>query len=304
MGMLPIISLQLLTLFNIEFKKLALLLVPLQVVFIIIEWVNLGPLMAFIVLEASTFLNGIIFLAWRFYQRQVSQLVKTQHLLDELQLTYTEVKEISQQNERNRIGRDLHDTLMQGLAGVTMQLEGIKSLMASDKNERASEEIEKTISLSRTTLKEAREIVFDMRKDNSKNINLYDRLELLSKVFYENYGLSVRIKSTSDMRVSEDVYEEVSRIISESLTNVVRHSKTDVAIVKIDMDDQLRISIIDYGVGFNVENGKRKHKHFGLKSIQERVEQLEGKLLVKSHIGEGTEIQIQIPTKLRWQNDQ
>jgi NarL family two-component system sensor histidine kinase YdfH len=193
---------------------------------------------------------------------------------------------------------------MQGLAGVTMQLEGIKSLMASDKTERASEEIEKTISLSRTTLKEAREIVFDMRKDNSKNINLYDRLELLSKVFYENYGLSVRIKSTSDMRVSEDVYEEVSRIISESLTNVVRHSKTDVAIVKIDMDDQLRISIIDYGVGFNVENGKRKHKHFGLKSIQERVEQLEGKLLVKSHIGEGTEIQIQIPTKLRWQNDQ
>lgn len=304
MGMLPVIGLQLLTLFNIEFKKMALLLVPLQVVFLIIEWVNFGPLMALIVLQASTFLNVIIFLAWRFYQRQVSELVKTQHLLDELQLTYTEVKEISKQNERNRIGRDLHDTLMQGLAGVTMQLEGIKSLMASDKTERASEEIEKTISLSRTTLKEAREIVFDMRKDNSKNINLYDRLELLSKVFYENYGLSVRIKSTSDMRVSEDVYEEVSRIISESLTNVVRHCKTDVAIVKIDMDDQLRISIIDYGVGFNVENGKRKHKHFGLKSIQERVEQLEGKLLVKSHIGEGTEIQIQIPTKLRWQNDQ
>lgn len=303
MSMLPVIGIQIISLYDIKLKTLLFILAPAQIIVIVIQLINSGLFLALMAAEASAFLNTIIFLAWRFYHRQVSQMIKTKHLLEELQLTYTEVKEISQQNERNRIGRDLHDTLMQGLAGVTMQLEGIKSLLDNNKTERAIKEINKTINLSRNSLKEARAVVYDMRKSSTTNIDLYNRLDQLAKVFYENYGLSVNIKIGSEIKLPQDYLEEILKIMSEALTNIVKHSKTDVAIVKISLDDVLYIEVIDYGIGFNVGTGERKVNHFGLNSIYERVANLKGQVKIDSHVGEGTKVKISIPTKLRWQNE-
>lgn len=303
LSMLPVLSIQIMSLFDIRLKNLLLILAPAQIIVIGIQVINSGFFLALMAAEASLFLNVVFFYAWQFYHRQVSQMVKTEHILQELQVTYTEVKEISQQNERNRIGRDLHDTLMQGLAGVTMQLEGIKALLANDKIDRAMTEIDKTIDLSRTSLVDARTTVYEMRQTKTKDIDLYNRLDKLTKVFYENYGLSVNIKVGANMTLPQEPLDEILRIISEALTNVVKHSKTDVAIVKISLDDFLNIDIIDYGVGFNVRAGESKKNHFGLNSIYERVEKLEGKVHIDSHVSEGTRIQIKIPQKLRWQND-
>lgn len=303
LSMLPVLSVQIMSLFDIRLKTLLLLLAPAQIIVIVIQVINSGLFLALMAAEASLFLNVVFFYAWQFYHRQVSQMVKTEHILQELQITYTEVKEISQQNERNRIGRDLHDTLMQGLAGVTMQLEGIKALLANGKIDRVMTEIDKTIDLSRTSLVDARTTVYEMRQTKTKDIDLYNRLDKLTKVFYENYGLSVNIKVGANMTLPQEPLDEILRIISEALTNVVKHSKTDVAIVKISLDDFLNIDIIDYGVGFNVRAGESKKNHFGLNSIYERVEKLKGKVHIDSHVSEGTRIQVKIPQKLRWQND-
>ncbi|MEX0380550.1 sensor histidine kinase [Leuconostoc sp. MS02] len=303
MSMLPVIGIQILSLYNIKWQTLWLLLAPAQIIILVIQLMNYGLFLAFMTIEASVFLNTIIFLAWRAYHRHINTLVKTQHLLDELQLTYTEVQEISQQNERNRIGRDLHDTLMQGLAGVTMQLEGIKALLAKNNIERSIKEIDKTIDLSRDSLQEARSVVYDMRSKSTEDVNLYIRLEALGKVFYENYDLIVKFKISSEITLPQTMYDEVARIISEALSNIVKHAKTDVAIVKVTLDKTLDINIVDYGVGFNVDSGKKKYKHFGLHAIDERVKKLNGLLTINSHSGEGTEIHVQIPKKLRWQND-
>ena len=303
LSMLPALSIQIMSLFDIRLKTLLLLLAPAQIIVIVIQMINNGFFLALMAAEASLFLNVVFFYAWHFYHQQVSQMVKTEHILQELQITYTEVKEISQQNERNRIGRDLHDTLMQGLAGVTMQLEGIKALLANGKIDRVMTEIDKTIDLSRTSLVDARTTVYEMRQTKTKDVDLYNRLDKLTKVFYENYGLSVNIKVSANMTLPQATLDEILRIISEALTNVVKHSKTDVAIVKISLDDFLNIDIIDYGVGFNVRAGESKKNHFGLNSIYERVEKLKGKVYIDSHVSEGTRIQVKIPQKLRWQND-
>ncbi|MBM7435930.1 sensor histidine kinase [Leuconostoc rapi] len=303
LSMLPVLSIQIMSLFDIRLKTLLLLLAPAQIIVIVIQMINSGFFLALMAAEASLFLNVVFFYAWHFYHQQVSQMVKTEHILQELQITYTEVKEISQQNERNRIGRDLHDTLMQGLAGVTMQLEGIKALLANGKIDRVMTEIDKTIDLSRTSLVDARTTVYEMRQTKTKDVDLYNRLDKLTKVFYENYGLSVNIKVSANMTLPQATLDEILRIISEALTNVVKHSKTDVAIVKISLDDFLNIDIIDYGVGFNVRAGESKKNHFGLNSIYERVEKLKGKVYIDSHVSEGTRIQVKIPQKLRWQND-
>lgn len=302
-SMLPVIGVQIISLFDIKLKTLFFILAPAQIAVIIIQLVNNGIFLALMVTEASAFLNVVVFLAWQFYHRQVHQMIKTQHILQELQVTYTEVKEISQQKERDRIGRELHDTLMQGLAGVTMQLEGIKALILNGKISRAVDEIDKTITLSRSSLVEARTAVYEMRRAKTNNIDLYDRLDKLAKVFYENYGLSVNVKVSSIIKLPQETLEEVMRIISEALTNVVKHSKTDFAIVKIDLDDFLNIEIIDYGAGFNVTAGERKKQHFGLHSIYERSQVLQGEVIIDSHVGEGTRVKIQIPQKLRWQNE-
>ncbi|GMA69037.1 histidine kinase [Leuconostoc litchii] len=303
MSMLPVIGVQIISLYDIRLKTLLFILAPAQILVMFIQLIGNGFFLAFMALEASVFLNTIIFLAWRSYHRQVSQMIKTKHLLEELQLTYTEVKEISQQNERSRIGRDLHDTLMQGLAGVTMQLEGIKALLLNNKLDRAIQEIDKTINLSRNSLKEARAVVYDMRTNSVIDGDLYDRLNQLGKVFYENYGLNVNIKTSTEIKLPHDYLEEILKIISESLTNIVKHAKTDVAIVKISFQNYLAIEIVDYGVGFNVSNGERKENHFGLNAIYERVEMLNGQVKIDSHIGEGTKVNISFPAKLRWQND-
>lgn len=302
-SMLPVIGVQIISLFDIKLKTLFFILTPAQIAVIIIQLVDNGIFLALMATEASVVLNVVVFLAWQFYHRQVSQMIKTQRILQELQLTYTEVKEISQQKERDRIGRDLHDTLMQGLAGVTMQLEGIKALILKDRIDRAVDEIDKTIALSRSSLVDARTVVYEMRRDKTKNIDLYDRLDKLAKVFYENYGLSVNVKVSEIIKLPQETLEEVMRIISEGLTNVVKHSKTDFAIVKIYLDNFLNIEIIDYGAGFNVAAGERKKQHFGLHSIYERVQELQGEVTIDSHVGEGTRVKVKIPQNLRWQND-
>lgn len=127
-------------------------------------------------------------------------------------------------------------------------------------------------------------------------------MDKLVKVFHENYSLSVNLGVDVAIAIPKNDLEEIIRIISESLTNIVKHSQTDVAIVKVSLDDVLSITIIDYGVGFNVKWGIKKSNHFGLNAIIERVEKLGGTTNIFSHAGEGTRIDIKIPKKLRWQH--
>lgn len=301
MGLLPMVGVQIVTLYEISWIFLISIILPIQVIVITLQWINTGFFLAFMTLEAQIFLNIIVYFGWQFYQKQLNEMVRTEHLLSELQLAYTQVKQISQQNERNRIARDLHDTLMQGLAGVTMQLEGANILLEKSDIQRAKGVLKKTIILSRETLKESRSTVYKMKQKGTKSFNLKERLESLGKVFYENYGLSVKLR-VDDVELPSDIYENISRIIAEALTNIVKHAQTDFAIIKISMNQKLIIEIIDFGVGFNVQRGKKKTKHFGIDTMTERVAELDGSVDIKSHAGEGTTIKIIIPVALRWQN--
>lgn len=296
---LPVFGVQIISLFDMKLKTLLWILGPAQIVVILIQLINEGVFLALMALEASIFLNVIFFIAWQFYHRQVNQMIRTQRILQELQVTYTEVKEISQQNERNRIGRELHDTLMQGLAGVTMQLEGIKGLISHGKIQRATAEIEKTIKLSRSSLVDARTAVYEMRREHTDNISFRHRLEKLAELFYENYGLHVNVKITADIQLKSETTETLIRIISEALTNIVKHAETDVALVKIELDKFLIIEIIDFGRGFKVQNDATRNRHFGISSMHERVVELDGTVNISSQVGEGTNIQIKIPCELR-----
>lgn len=78
--------------------------------------------------------------------------------------------------------------------------------------------------------------------------------------------------------------------------NIVKHSHSDFALIKIqENDDELVIQIIDYGAGFDVKQGKKRMKHFGLQGMHERVSELGGKIDVESKIREGTTVTIRLP---------
>lgn len=227
---------------------------------------------------------------------QVNEKVITQLTLEKLEFANQQVEQLTLQNERQRVARDLHDTLAQGLVSLNMQLEAVDIHLSRGNLNRAREIIQQSIVRVKSSLTDARSAIDNLRRKSEKSDFLKERITSQMNLFKQTKGLSYffdyRLNLLLDIRTAENIYY----IIGECITNVAKHADAEMVWLSIwDEKGHIHLKIKDNGKGFDVEKGKKKRGHYGLLGIQERVTVMNGKLNIMSIKSTGTQIEIIVP---------
>jgi NarL family two-component system sensor histidine kinase YdfH len=245
------------------------------------------------------------------YIRQVQAREDAQTLLQEVEAAHRQLREYAAQveeltisQERQRMARELHDTLAQGLAGLILQLEAVDSHLDQGNQARARAVVQQAMQRARTTLHEARRAIQALRPAALEQGNLVDALGHEVDQFAATTGIHATFKVESGpLAVSADVAQDVLRIAQEALSNVGRHAQAAHVLVRLARDGGgFLVEIEDDGLGFDPVDAHRQPRSFGLAGMKERAERIGGDLRVQSQPGRGTRVSLQVRPWHRWED--
>jgi PAS domain S-box-containing protein len=196
--------------------------------------------------------------------------------------------------ERNRMARDIHDTLAQGFTGVIVQLEAVEDAIACSRRKEANEHLRRASELARRSLNEARRSVHALRPQALQQSNFWEALKGIIKNTTVGTGLHTTFQLRGRLRDLPLVWQEnLLHIGQEALTNALKYARPRNFDTQLTFNTKdLRLELRDDGVGFRV---KDRHDGFGLAGMQERVEQMGGALKITSARGKGTKIVVTLP---------
>ncbi|WP_241674512.1 sensor histidine kinase [Paenibacillus luteus] len=237
----------------------------------------------------------VIAYAMLFFQ-QVRARIRTQTFLRDLELAHKKVEELTLANERQRMARDLHDTLAQGLAGLIMQLEAINIHLSKDNVNRVKEIVTHSMQQARKTLADARGAIDDLRSTSISEINFTESVKEETTRFTAATGIHVSLLMVIKEDMPKMLVEHSLHIVSECLTNVARHAHAQNVWVTIyDKPNKVYIEVKDNGIGFHTDLIGKQSGHYGLIGILERVRLIRGEIKIRSILAEGTLIEIEVP---------
>jgi PAS domain S-box-containing protein len=196
--------------------------------------------------------------------------------------------------ERNRMARDIHDTLAQGFTGVIVQLEAADDAIACCRRKEANEHLQRASELARRSLTEARRSVHALRPQALQRSNFWDALKGIVRNTTAGTTLHTRFELRGRLRHLPLVWQEnLLHIGQEALTNALRYARPRNFETKLIFNSkELRLELRDDGNGFKV---KDRHDGFGLSGMRERAEQMGGTLKITSAHSKGTKIVIALP---------
>jgi PAS domain S-box-containing protein len=197
--------------------------------------------------------------------------------------------------ERTRLAREIHDTLLQGFTGVALQLTAAARRVSG--SETAST-LEAVVDLAQRTLDDARQAVWDLRAPALAGGTFTAALRRAAEeaVRGTNLGLTFEVVG-AERSLTPEIEAAAARVLQEALANTIKHAGAGSVLVRVSYDARgLRLSASDDGKGFEVDPAFRAYGgHWGLLGMKERVNQLRGKLTVRSAPGQGTTIALRIP---------
>jgi signal transduction histidine kinase/streptogramin lyase len=199
-------------------------------------------------------------------------------------------------DERTRIARELHDTLLQSLAGVSLQLDGVAKKIGQSPEATATQ-IRAVRQQVDASFREARQKVQDLRSPMLQGHALADILRESLDQIAAGHPVVLRMTVTGESRpLREDVDEAVMRICQEAVANAVRHAQASEIQVFLTYEDRsVHLRVRDDGQGFDLETAGRRVGHWGLRNMQERAQRIGAQWKVASAAGRGTEIEAIVP---------
>ncbi len=207
----------------------------------------------------------------------------------------------AQEEERYRLSRGIHDGPAQVLANVILKSELCERLIDIDKD-KAKEELHDLKEIIRTSLKDVRKIIYDLRPMSLDDLGLVPAVQQLIDRFIEETGIFVEFNVFGIKEKLMPILElTIFRIIQEALTNIKKHSKAKLVSVKIEyISNRISLQISDNGIGFDKTKNKKFDEigGYGLLGMQERVELINGKCEIISKCGKGTKILVSIPVNI------
>lgn len=197
--------------------------------------------------------------------------------------------------ERNRLAREMHDTVIQGCAGISALLEAMAS---TDRRSGGTQQelLEYARVQARTTIDEARHAVWNMRHEQEKNVDLIEAINGVAVQTMREFGTTVAFRPNVDQwEIGVSAAHEILMTVREAVYNSVQHSGTDQVQVQIEaFGENLTIAVVDEGVGF-AANAEWAHEgHYGVVGMQERVHRLGGTFELNSTPGKGTSIRLAV----------
>jgi len=235
------------------------------------------------------------------YRRQTETSNQAHALAEELEIANrqlteyaTQVENLTLTAERQRMARELHDTLAQGVAGLVLQLEAMKAHLSAGREERVATIIDHSLKRARSTLADSRAAIDDLRVAPA---NMSEAVKIKIERFTQATGIPCNLNmDMGDVVLPKSIENHVYRVLSEALANITRHAQASQIWVNLTLeDDQFELSIRDNGRGFN-PNVAPKAGHYGVLGMRERARLIEGKLEIDSEIRKGTRIRLLVPT--------
>lgn len=200
--------------------------------------------------------------------------------------------------ERTRVARELHDTVEQGLAGISLQLEAVAGSFQTAP-EAARQSLDVARQMLRYSLEETRRSVMDLRSQALESRDLGGALSSLARQMTLNTRAEAHVRVTG-ARLRPDAAEDhhLLRIGLEALTNALKHAGAS----RIDLEltfgiDSTDLVVVDNGRGMDAGEGHPSGPHFGLQGVRERVDKLGGVLEIGSTPGQGTRVAVMIPVR-------
>jgi len=197
--------------------------------------------------------------------------------------------------ERQRMARELHDTLAQDVAGLIMQLEAANAQLSQRRLDAVEDILQQAMSSARRTLGDARGVIDDLRAITSFEEFARGVQQEINR-FQSATGIACLTDLSALSLVPPPFYEQVFHTIRESLANVARHAQAAQVWMRVGAcGDALTLEVQDKGIGFEPASAKVWNGHYGLLGMRERARLAGGTLTVQSMPGAGTTIRLQLP---------
>jgi signal transduction histidine kinase len=227
------------------------------------------------------------------------------HANEQLQQYATTLEELSISRERNRLARELHDTLAHSLSALTVQLEAVAALWSTSPD-RARRLLDQASETARTGLAEARRALQALRASPLQDLGLILALRELAEAAAKRSGaeLVLSLPDRLDSCPSPTVEQGIYRIAQETLENVIRHAGA--ATIRVSLEQtgsRMTLSIEDNGQGVDLEaletSAVNGNDRFGIRGMRERATLIGGQLEITSRAGQGTCVRLTAPAEGR-----
>lgn len=197
--------------------------------------------------------------------------------------------------ERQRLARDLHDAVSQQLFALTMLSEAaVKQIDINP--ELAKEQMMDVAQAALHSQAEMRALLLHLRPVHLSGDSLEQGVRQLINELKEKSQIEFKVSISSNLTLAPMIEEHIFRIIQEALSNILRHAfATRVTLDIYQKSEEVFVHLADNGKGFDIENNKHKKASYGLRTMQERCEEIGGTFTVRSNQDEGTYIDIKIP---------
>lgn len=207
----------------------------------------------------------------------------------------------AQERERELISRELHDRIAQNLSSLKIGLDAL--LYNCKDNEEVLSRVRKLSAILQNTITDIKNMAYDLRPPELDQFGLIKTLFLFCKDVSERCGFNLNFSTAGveQLRLDPDIEINIYRFVQEAFNNIEKHASARNVEVKIILSyPKLIIRVEDDGRGFDVKQELKRivrNKKMGLKSMEERASLMNGKLIIKSQIGKGTTITLEVPLK-------
>jgi signal transduction histidine kinase len=243
-------------------------------------------------------LGGIVFGIW--VSAIIGQSSRRRDLIEELEETQAELAAAERREgvlqERQRLAREIHDTLAQGFTSIVMHLEAAEQALPTDPDT-LQKHLERARSTARLSLDEARRVVQDLRPDLLEQQSLPDAIERTAARWSEETAIPATNTTTGDpVALHPNIEVTLLRAAQEALNNVRKHAQAAAVQLTLSyMDDVVILDVQDDGVGLDGAAPSLLSGGYGLQGMRERAEQWGGSVTLESESGEGTTVVVTVP---------
>lgn len=216
----------------------------------------------------------------------------------ELRRLYEQAKELAALQERQRLARELHDSVSQVLYSMSLGAHTVLDTLQEKEYEQAQASTEYVLKLAEAGLAEMRALIFELRPESLEREGLVAALNRQVAVLRTRHKLAVECEVEEEPDLPLEHKEALYRIAQEALHNIIKHARaSSVSLRLLVSEDELLLVVRDNGRGF--ETSGAFPGHLGLRSMQERVARTGGTLSVESAPGQGTTIRVRLPRSLK-----
>ncbi len=258
------------------------------------DWlIFVAPMAFFMLVYVTTFI------------RQAQARVHAQELLRELESAHRRLAEYAQRvesltltTERQRMARELHDTLAQGLAGLILQLEALEGYLSQGDQATAIFITTQAKDRARAALADARHAIDDLRLRPKLAGSLAEAIQEEARRFSSATGIPCTVSLPPNLDLPASMAEHALRCTAEGLGNIARHARASKASVSVALhNESVLIQVQDNGIGFDPDTVAGQAGHYGLLGLRERARLAGGTLEINSAPGAGTTLSLCLPVK-------